>query len=182
MLLKVDIEKAYDSIKWNTVLATLTLMKFAEIGISLIKACITSLTFSFLVNDQPSKWIFSQRALSQGDPISPFLFLLISHNLTVMLNFGLRNNMIPGIDIRLNNNFNHLMFADDLIIITRASRSVAKYCKLYLDIYRKLTSQSPNFCKSTIHLPTWRHRRIISAIKNSLGMEIRFFPFNIWRF
>lgn len=47
MLLKVDIEKPYDSIEWNIVLATLTLMNFPKIWISWIKACITSPIFFF---------------------------------------------------------------------------------------------------------------------------------------
>lgn len=78
MLLKVNIEKPYDSIEWNIVLATLTLMNFPKIWISCIKACITSPIFSFLVNGQCSNWIPTQRGLRQGDPISIFLFMLVS--------------------------------------------------------------------------------------------------------
>lgn len=86
-------------------------------------------------------------------------------------------NMIPGFDVRLSMNFNHLMFTDDLIIITRASRATAKNCRLCLDIYKNLTKQQVNLNKSTIHVPRCCNKRITSTIKSILGMKLGHFPF-----
>lgn len=141
MLLKVDIGKAYKMIDWNSVLATLTLMNFPNIWISWIQSCISSPTFSFLINGHSTLWIRGHRGLRQGDPISLYLFLLVYQNLTAMLNYGLRNNMIPGFDSRLTKKFNHLMFADDLIIITRFSCFGNQTVELFW-FFRKL-------CKTT---------------------------------
>ena len=140
MLIKVDIEKAYDAMEWEAILATLKVMNFTEVWISWIRACIISPSFSFIINGQPSDWITPARGVRQRDPISPYLFLLVSQNLSSMLNHAMGLNMVPGFDHRLNRNLNHLMFADDLIIITRASRRDARNCSLCLDIYKRLIS------------------------------------------
>lgn len=50
------------------------------------------------------------------------------------MNYALRLNMVHGYDSRLSHNFNHLLFADDLVIITRTFRKVAKYCRFCLEI------------------------------------------------
>lgn len=50
MILKVDIEKAYNTLEWKVILATLTKMSFLKIWVSWIKACISSASFSFINN------------------------------------------------------------------------------------------------------------------------------------
>lgn len=140
MLLKIDIEKAYDALEWNTILATLTLMNFPACWIDWIKAYLTSISYSFLINGKPSDWINIYREVRQGDPISPYLFLLVSNNLSAILNHALNLDMVPTFDRSLSINFNHLMFADYLIIVTHTSRKASRGTKLYLDIYSHLTS------------------------------------------
>lgn len=154
MILKVDIAKAYDMVEWEAVLATLHLMNFPVLWISWIRACMSCARFAILINGQVTQWFDSGRGLRQGDPLSPYLFLLISQNLSAMLNHALYQNWIPGFDGRLNVNFNHLMFTDDLIIVTRASRSAARACRVCLDTYRDLTGQMPNANKSNIYFPS----------------------------
>ena len=86
--------------------------------------------------------------------------------------------MVPGFDRGLALNLNDLMFADDLIIITSASRSANGNYKLCLDIYRDLTGQRANLSKSSIHLHGWCNRKVSSAIKSILGMNLGYFPFS----
>ena len=136
----------------------------------------SSISFSFLINGQPSDWIDSHRALRQGEPISPFLFLLVSQNLIALLNYALNLNLILGFAHGLRVNFNYLTFADGLMIITMASISVSKNSKLCLDIYMKLTSRSPNNLKSTIFLHSWCNKKPASAIKHILNMDVEFLP------
>ena len=94
-----------------------------------------------------------------------------------MLNHAMRLNMVPGFDHRLTSNLNHLMFADDLIIITRASRRAARNCRLCLDIYKKLTVQQSNLDKSSLHLSSWCNKKVGNAIRDILGIKVGFFPF-----
>lgn len=93
-----------------------------------------------------------------------------------MLNHALRQNWIPSFDSRLTRNLNHLMFTDDLIIVSRASRSVAKACKPCLNIYTDLTGQTSSDSKSTIHFPTWTNKKLCKAIVSILGMKVGSFP------
>lgn len=74
MLLKIDIEKAFDTIEWLAILATLRKMNFPQVWISWIQECLSSSSFSLLVNGSPSPWFSSSRGVHQGDPISPLLF------------------------------------------------------------------------------------------------------------
>lgn len=92
MIIKLDIEKAYDIINWSAILAILSKMNFPSIWISWITTCLYSSSFSILINGKPTPWFSSSRGIRQGDPMSSYLFILVSQTLTNMLNFGLHNN------------------------------------------------------------------------------------------
>lgn len=141
ILVKIDVEKAYNTLSWSAILATLTKMNFPNIWISGIRTCISSTSFSFLISGQSIPWIKSFRGVRQGDPILSYLFILVSQNLTSMLNFALRQGMITGYNNNLSYKFNHLMYVDDLILISQASRLIARNIKLCLHIYGQLSGQ-----------------------------------------
>lgn len=84
--------------------------------------------------------------------------------------------MVPGYNENLARNFNHLMFADNLILVTRASRQSARNIKLFLNIYQNLTGQKLNLLKSEIFFPTWCNKKIRSTIAWILGIKIGSFP------
>lgn len=72
------------------------------------------------------------------------------------------------------------MFADDLIIITCASRPVARACKLVLEMYRNLTSHMPNLNKSNVYFPSWVNKKVRRAIMKILGTQVGVFPFYVF--
>ena len=135
MIVKVDVEKAYDTLSWKVILATLAKMNFPTIWLVWIRACIFTPSFAFLINGQPSRYIKSTRGVRQGDPLSSYLFILVSQNLTTIFNYTLNIGMIPGFDDRLQHNFNHLMYANDLLIISKASRNVARNIRFCFSLY-----------------------------------------------
>ena len=63
MLIKIDIEKAYDALEWYAILATIAGMNFPLVWISWVKACNTSPSFFFLINGQPTSWSISKETL-----------------------------------------------------------------------------------------------------------------------
>lgn len=77
MIIKVDIEKAHETISWSAIIAILAIMNFPTHWISLIKTFLTSTSFSFLINGHPSRWISSSKGVRQGNPISSYLFILV---------------------------------------------------------------------------------------------------------
>ncbi|GKC55651.1 putative RNA-directed DNA polymerase [Tanacetum coccineum] len=85
LLFKVDFEKAFDSVNWNFFYNTMRQMGFGEKWIKWIFACLSSASISVLVNGSPSREFKMEIRLRQGDPLSPFLFLIIAEDLQISI-------------------------------------------------------------------------------------------------
>ena len=83
--IKLDMAKAYDRVEWRYLECIMRAMGFPEVWISLVMKCVTSVTFSVRVNGVFSDEFKPSRGLRQGDPISPYLFLICSEGLSCML-------------------------------------------------------------------------------------------------
>ena len=89
--MKVDIMKAYDTVRWEFIIDTFTAMAFPPCMITWIKACITSPSFSVCINGS-LQWDFNgARGVRQGDPMSPYLFVVAMEVLARILAEKSRN-------------------------------------------------------------------------------------------
>ena len=96
VICKLDIEKAYDHVNWDCLLSLLDRMGFGSKWISWMRACISTVRFSVIVNGSLTGFFDNSRGLRQGDPLSPLLFLLIMEALSCMLRRSVERGFIKG--------------------------------------------------------------------------------------
>ena len=100
VLCKLDIEKTYDHISWSFLLAVLKKMGCGERWIKWIDWCISTVKFSVLINGSPSGFFQSSRGLRQGDPLSPYLFVIAMEVFSSMLRRAISGGFLSGWRVR----------------------------------------------------------------------------------
>ncbi|KAK2429614.1 hypothetical protein QL285_028038 [Trifolium repens] len=96
LLFKVDFEKAYDSVDWDYLDDVMGKMAFPVLWRKWIRECVRTATASVLVNGSPTEEFPLERGLRQGDPLSPFLFLLAAEGLNVLMEAVVGQNLFTG--------------------------------------------------------------------------------------
>uniref|UniRef100_A0A453D719 Reverse transcriptase domain-containing protein n=1 Tax=Aegilops tauschii subsp. strangulata TaxID=200361 RepID=A0A453D719_AEGTS len=165
-MLKIDLAKAFDRLEWNFIVSALTRKGLHGHFINLIHACISSPTFSVLINGQPSQKFKSSRGIRQGCPMSPYLFVLAINELSIMLNEALRANHLQGISLGPNCPSVHsLLFADDLLVCGQATCQEAQAMANLIHHFCASSGQTPNWNKSAILFSSHVPQQVMDDIK-----------------
>lgn len=149
MALKLDMSKAYDRIEWCFVHQVLASMGFPDHMTHLITRCISTVTYQILINGQPSSSFSPERGLRQGDPLSPYIFILCANVLSGLIHNEVNKGAIHGIKIaRAAPQISHLLFADDSLLFSRANIQEAETILQVLQTYQRASGQVVNLEKS----------------------------------
>ena len=119
--LKLDLEKAYDQLEWHYIQDTLEFFQLPPTLITLIMNMISSTQFHVLWNGSPLPEVVPSRGLRQGDPLSPYLFILCLEHLSIQLTEAVQDKRLHPISFRGRVRLSHLFFADDIFLFTRAT-------------------------------------------------------------
>ena len=124
MCIKLDLAKAYDSVRWDFFKAALRCIRFPERVIKILMECVSRAQFFVLVNGAAKGFFKSTRGLRQGCPLSLFLLAIVMEFFSFMMTKHAQANMIPSPFVKRIVTISYLMFVDDLIVFSKASTSV----------------------------------------------------------
>ena len=137
----------------------------------LIFRCISSVSYSLLYNGFPTATFVPSRGLRQGDPISPFLFLICAEGLSSLLQDAESKKFIHGVKIGRNvPPISHLFFADDTLLFTRATETEADHIMDILSVYELASGQKINLDKSEVSFS----RNVCTDSQNMLLSKLNF--------
>ncbi|XP_058092498.1 uncharacterized protein LOC131238937 [Magnolia sinica] len=170
IILKLDIDKAYDRVNWDFLKQVLKQFGFSMPWIEMVEKCWAISWFSVLLNGEIEGFFKSSRGLRQGDPISPSLFILSAE----VLSRGLKSLLYlrgsrPYALCRECPPITHLLYADDTLIFTNGSKSLLLVIKKFLDSFQASSGQSINLRKCSFYCASKLSSARVSMIESILG-------------
>ncbi|XVF22870.1 hypothetical protein REPUB_Repub12eG0208500 [Reevesia pubescens] len=172
LIMKVDLEKAYDRVNWDFLRWVLMDLGLPSSLIALIMYCITSTTMSILWNGDTTDAFKPTRGLRQGDPLSPYLFVLCLQKLSSLIDNSVQNGEWQPLKLSRDGPLiSHIFFADDLVLFGRAS---IEQCEVMLDclnIFCSVSGEKVNFQKSMFYTSPNVRTEIIRELELLSGMR-----------
>nr|KYP56683.1 Retrovirus-related Pol polyprotein LINE-1 [Cajanus cajan] len=151
MAIKVDLEKAYDNIRWAFVVDTFSDLGFRDHFISVIYHCLSFVSFRVCVNGEKADSFTPQRGLRQGDPISPYIFVLCVERLSQLIDKRMvegnwKSLVMAKGEIKLS----HLFFPKDLLLFGEASKAQMEVVKICLDLFSSAADTKVSGAKTRV--------------------------------
>ncbi|CAN1829772.1 LINE-1 retrotransposable element ORF2 protein [Linum perenne] len=176
-LLKLDMQKAYDRVSWSFLATVMELMGFGPNWISWTQEIVRSVRFSVVVNGHATPEFRPSRGLRQGDPLSPFLFIIVSNALSHMLQREVQAGGLCG--VKLNPRcpvLTHVMFADDTVIFGRADlremQKVADTIRQYCNISGQAINESKSAMFFSANTPQERRVEVAAVLNVDLSRNL----------
>ena len=146
LMILIDFEKAFDSVAWSFLEKCLKFYNFKSNILSWIKTFYNNIKSSVIVNNEPTKWFTIHRGCRQGDPISPYIYLLCGEILAHMVR---QNKAIKGYTI-FNKETKISQYADDATLLLDGSRQSFEACVHTVLEYAKYSGLAMNFDKTKV--------------------------------
>ena len=147
-------------------------MGFDARWIAFIMECITTVSYSIMINGEPMDIIQPSRGLRQGDPLSPYFFLICSEGLHGLLQKEADAGHSRGVSIcKKGPRLTHLFFADDSLVFCKATLDECQKIQTLLSVYEKASGQQLNRNKTGLFFSKSIPPNILGQIKDFLGVQ-----------
>ena len=135
--------------------------------------CITTVTYVVRVNGKPSGHIIPSKRLHQGDPLSPYLFLIYAEGLSALIKKAVANGLLEGISVcRGGPCLSHLFFADDSLIFCKATVEECEALQKVLCAYEQSSGQQLNRTKTSLFFSPNTTKEIQDEIRVRFGAQV----------
>jgi hypothetical protein len=163
--LKLDMRKAYDRLEWSYLEAVMIKLGFHRLWVRMVMRLVSTVSFQVLFNGGKLRKFKPSRGVRQGDPISPYLFLLAAEGLSCLLKHHSLSSELNGLKVASSApTVSHLLFADDSLLLFKADVGSVEKIQLLLDKYCLASGQRINRDKSSIHFS----KRCPASVKESV--------------
>ncbi|KAL8111888.1 hypothetical protein AgCh_019551 [Apium graveolens] len=151
MALKLDMSKAYDIIEWKFLKKVLLKKGFSNWWTHLVLQCVQSVEYNIVHGEYIIGPIKPICGLRQGNPLSPYLFIICAEGLTTLIKLYEERKWLQGIKIcRKALVISHMLFADDSYLYCKAETEEASKVIQLLNTYEQASGQKINRDKSTV--------------------------------
>ena len=149
MLVKIDLEKVYDKLEWSFIKMVLEHFGFPPNIVKLIMNCVSTTSTTILFNGNKLDSFHPFKGIRQGDPISPYLFLLCVEFLGAHISALCEEKRWDKIKASKNGpSFSHVFYADDLMLFAKANSKNCDAIVEVLDNFCNLAGQKINLNNS----------------------------------
>ncbi|GJX05690.1 RNA-directed DNA polymerase, eukaryota [Tanacetum coccineum] len=175
-ILKIDFEKAYDSVRWDYLDDVLRKFGFGEKWCGWIQECLRSSWGSVLVNGSPTEEFQFFKGLKQGDPLSPFLFILVMESLHLSFKRVVDARMFNGIVLDPSMQLSHMFYMDDTVFMGQWSAKNIDTIIYVLKCFQRASGLHINLTKSKLMGLSVSEDRVEQAA-NRIGCGVLKAPF-----
>ena len=171
--MKVDLRKAYDTMEWHFLKDIQVTFEFPSHFVKIIYTCMSTASFSLVINGHPLKYLNTQRGLRQGDPMSPLLFVLGMEYLTRLIHRASGAGAFKFHTRCRSTKLYHLCFADDLMLFCKGELSLIQTLCHCLQVFSQSSGFQANFSKFAIYLAgitTIQQQIILDSTRLPLGI------------
>lgn len=170
---KLDMAKAYDHVECDYPRGIMKKLGFHEGFVELVTRCVTSVTFKVKANGFLTKPFRPSRGIRQGDPISPYLFLLCAAGLSWLSKIVGPVHLARGVRVGIHAPWiSHLLFADDIVFSEASQRGAARLQHI-MDVYSRGSGQMVNRDKSTVFFSTNCDEPVKQVVRQELHIDTK---------
>ncbi|KAJ0814615.1 putative RNA-directed DNA polymerase [Helianthus annuus] len=150
-MFKIDFEKAYDNVNWAFLISVMRQMNFPDVWCKWIEGVLVSARSSVLVNGSPTFEFSCEKGIRQGDPISPFLFIIVMEALSGLIRKACDVGVFKGVVLPNGGPVcSHLLYADDAMVMGEWSDDNFICLRRMLRIFHMCSGLRINIHKSTL--------------------------------